>query len=106
MTTIVEYRESVPPVNDYPLLIVSPPRPSACCAEGMVRIGSDHIEHKPVFYYKRCRVCGFTVRLFRQPAFTPAADIAEKLRGRPRKVVEVEESEARGDAGVALLAAP
>lgn len=62
MTTIVEYREQMRPVNDYPERIVSPPRPSACCSGNMEPLGPGRIDGLWRFTYNRCRICGYTVR--------------------------------------------
>jgi hypothetical protein len=62
MKTIVDYCSHRAPSNDYPRRIVSPERPSACCGDGMERIGQAGLDGKWRFYYKRCRECGYTVR--------------------------------------------
>lgn len=64
MATIVTYSGRMRPVNAYPARIVSPQRPSACCATGMIQIGDLQTEGSGLYYYKRCRRCGFTVRHF------------------------------------------
>lgn len=64
MATIVTYSERMRPVNGYPMRIVSPERPSACCATDMIQIGDPQIEGSELYYYRRCQRCGFTVRHF------------------------------------------
>ncbi|HEY7676229.1 MAG TPA: hypothetical protein VIG69_04105 [Candidatus Methylomirabilis sp.] len=64
MPTIVEYRDQEQPVNEYPARIVSPPRPSACCARTMETLGRGQIEGLWRYVYRRCPTCGYTVRNF------------------------------------------
>ena len=64
MPTIVEYRDQEQPVNEYPARIVSPPRPSACCAGSMETLGQGQIEGLWRYVYRRCPTCGYTVRNF------------------------------------------
>ncbi len=44
MTSIIEYRTDLAPVNAYPRRIVSPPTPSACCLARMVPLGPGGID--------------------------------------------------------------
>ncbi len=62
--TIVEYTDEKRPVNNYPKLIVSPTRGKPCCAQNMEQIGGVEREEKRVYFYRRCRTCGYTVRHF------------------------------------------
>ncbi len=64
MATIVTYSKWMRPVNAYPVRIVSPERPSVCCTTDMIQIADLQIEGSGLYYYKRCRRCGFTVRHF------------------------------------------
>jgi hypothetical protein len=64
METIIEFRDDLAPVNAYPRRIVSPTRPSSCCAGHMARVGQPEIDVNWRFYYKRCTSCGYTVRCF------------------------------------------
>lgn len=64
MATIVRYIDQLRPANDYPYRIISPGRPSACCDTTMIQIGDLQVEGSGLYYYKRCRRCGFTVRHF------------------------------------------
>ncbi len=63
MPTIVEYTDEKPPLNHYPLRIISPSHSSPCCFSDMEEIGSAEQADRWVYRYKRCRTCGFTVRV-------------------------------------------
>ncbi len=63
MATIVEYTDTKPPQNLYPSRIISPPRSGACCFSDMEMIGEPHQEGNWMCQYKRCRTCGYAVRL-------------------------------------------
>ncbi len=63
-STIVEYTDEKPPVNAYPKRIVSPTRGDTCCAVSMAQIGGIKEGDKRSYFYRRCRVCGYTVRHF------------------------------------------
>jgi hypothetical protein len=67
MATIVEYTDCKPPENRYPHRIVSPPRSSACCFSAMEDVGRATREAHWEFRYRRCRTCGFTVRVILRP---------------------------------------
>lgn len=62
--TIVEYTIEKRARNAYPRLIISPPSPSRCCATKMEQVGKIQRGDTCPYFYKRCRVCGFTVRHF------------------------------------------
>ncbi len=64
MATIVEYNPSKQAVNAYPRWIISPLFPSPCCTSEMEPVGRQLEEDGWPFFYKRCRVCGYTVRRF------------------------------------------
>jgi len=66
MSTIVEYTDTKIPCNRYPRQIVSPVRSGACCFSHTEEIGLPEQDDHWIFRYKRCRVCGFTVRLVSQ----------------------------------------
>jgi hypothetical protein len=80
MSSIVEYRQDVPPRNDYPRRIVSPPAPSACCLGHMAQVGPGGIDARWRFYYKRCAVCGYTVRYFYAPSFLAVFEAGREVR--------------------------
>ncbi len=61
--TIVEYTDEKQPENRYPKWIISPPRSGPCCFSDMEEIGDPREDGRWVFQYKRCRRCGFTVRV-------------------------------------------
>ena len=63
MATIVEYTDQKKPQNRYPERIVSPSHSGPCCFSDMEEIGTSHREGRWVFGYKRCRTCGFAVRV-------------------------------------------
>lgn len=72
MATIVEYRDDKPPRNLYPDRIISPRRPSPCCAEHMALIGEPSVELRGQIQYKRCTECGYTVRAILTSLADPA----------------------------------
>jgi hypothetical protein len=78
MPTIVEYTDRKPPENQYPHRIVSPPRSSACCFSDMEDMGRATREAHWEFRYRRCRTCGFTVRVILRPI--PDEALLEDLR--------------------------
>ncbi len=61
--TIVEYTNRRPPTNHYPRRIVSPLRSGPCCFADMETLGGPVTEGRWVFEYRRCRTCGFCVRV-------------------------------------------
>ena len=63
MATIVEYTDRKRPQNRYPERIISPTRPQPCCFSDMEELVTSHATDRWVFQYKRCRQCGFTVRV-------------------------------------------
>ena len=78
MATIVEYTDRKRPQNLYPARIVSPARPQPCCYSDMAEIGTSHETDRWVFQYKRCKKCGFTVRVILREI--PDAALAAELR--------------------------
>lgn len=65
MATIVEYCDTKRPVNIYPRRIISPGHPKPCCVARMVQVGGlQQDERGRPFSYRRCEVCGFTLRHF------------------------------------------
>jgi len=63
MATIVEYTDQKTPENRYPERIVSPLRSRPCWFSDMAEIGTIRPDGRWVYQYKRCRQCGFTVRV-------------------------------------------
>ncbi len=63
MATIVEYTDSKTPQNLYPERIISPSRSAACCFSDMEPVGVAQQDGHWMYQYKRCRSCGFTVRV-------------------------------------------
>jgi ribosomal protein S14 len=63
MTTIVEYTDKKPSANWYPRRIISPPRPGSCCFSDMEELGNPQEDARWVYQYRRCRQCGYAVRV-------------------------------------------
>jgi len=63
MATIVEYTDRETPQNRYPEKIISPTRSGTCCYSEMEEIGMLQQTEHWEFRYKRCRKCGFTIRV-------------------------------------------
>jgi hypothetical protein len=80
MDSIIEYRDDRTPANDYPRRIVSPTAPSPCCMDHMERIGHCGFDANWRFFYKRCRICGYTVRCFYAPSLTAVFEAAREIR--------------------------
>jgi hypothetical protein len=78
MPTIVLYTDAQKPQNLYPKRIISPPRSGPCCFSDMQETGAPQEEGRWVFQYKRCRKCGYAVRVILREI--PDADLALKLR--------------------------
>jgi hypothetical protein len=78
MPTIVEYTNQKRPRNLYPERIISPPRSGPCCFTDMQEIGELQEEGRWVYQYKRCRKCGFAVRVILREI--PDAALAAELR--------------------------
>ena len=78
MPTIVEYTDQKRPKNLYPERIISPSRSGPCCFSDMEELGRSVQEGRWVFQYKRCRKCGFTVRVILREI--PDAALAADLR--------------------------
>jgi len=78
MPTIVQYTDEERPQNLYPTRIVSPSRSGPCCFSDMEETGRPQEEGRWVFQYKRCRKCGFAVRVILREI--PDAELALKLR--------------------------
>jgi hypothetical protein len=78
MATIVEYTEEERPENLYPLRIISPPRSGPCCFSDIEEVGDPQEEDHWLYQYKRCKRCGFTVRLILREILDAA--LAAELR--------------------------
>ena len=78
MPTIVTYTDREPAANRYPQRIVSPCRPGPCCFSDMEEVGAARQEGRWVFQYRRCRQCGFTVRVILREI--PDRVLVEELR--------------------------
>jgi hypothetical protein len=80
MDNIIEYRNDQPATNEYPRRIVSPTAPAACCMAHMERIGRPAFDAAWRFYYKRCSVCGYTVRCFYAPSILAILETARDIK--------------------------
>ncbi len=81
MATIVEYTDEEQPKNQYPQRIVSPLRSGPCCFTDMEEVGKPQEDGRWVFQYKRCRTCGFALRVILReiPDAALVADLREIL---------------------------
>jgi hypothetical protein len=78
MATIVEYSDQKPPMNRYPQHIISPPRAGGCCFSDMEELGMPQEDTRWVYQYRRCRQCGFAVRVILREI--PDAALVASLR--------------------------
>jgi len=78
METIVKYTDRQPPRNRYPNFIISPPHSGPCCFSEMEEIGGPQSNKRWIYQYKRCRRCGFAVRVIQGEI--PDANLAADLR--------------------------
>ena len=81
MPTIVEYSDHKPPTNQYPSRIISPPRAGGCCFSDMEELGTPQEDARWVYQYRRCRRCGFAVRVILReiPDIALVANLRETL---------------------------
>jgi len=63
MPTIVKYTDQQPSVNRYPQQIISPLQAGACCFSDMEVLGPPQTDARWAYQYRRCRQCGYTVRV-------------------------------------------
>lgn len=78
MPTIVEYTDQKQPRNLYPQRIISPVRSGPCCFTDMEEVGKPQEDGRWVFQYKRCKKCGFALRVILREI--PDAALAAELR--------------------------
>jgi hypothetical protein len=78
MATIVEYTDRKKPLNEFPDRIISPPRSGPCCFSDMEELGPAQQEGRWEYRLKRCRTCGFTVRVIQREILDEA--LAGELR--------------------------
>ncbi len=78
MSTIVEYTDHKAAKNQYPKRIISPAHSSACCFSNMEDLGEEQQEGRWIYRYRRCKSCGYTVRLIVREL--PDTDLIEQLR--------------------------
>ncbi len=62
MPTIVTYTDARPSRNHFPRRIISPTHGGPCCGSAMEPVGPLRRQHRYEFQYRRCPICGFTVR--------------------------------------------
>ncbi len=67
MPTIVTYTDKQPPRNQFPQRIISPTRSGPCCFSAMEAVGGVGRDDRWEYTYRRCRTCGFTVRVVVRP---------------------------------------
>ena len=79
---MTEYSNRKAAKNQYPRQIVSPMQPDRCCFSDMESLGTPMHEGDCVLQYKRCRTCGFAVRLILRPLPNPI------LTARLRKILQ------------------
>ncbi len=63
MPTIVTYTDEQPPLNHFPERIISPTHSGPCCFSAMEDPGPVRRADRWEYAYRRCRTCGFTVRV-------------------------------------------
>ena len=78
LATIVEYTDQKPAKNQFPQRIVSPVRSGPCCFTDMEEVGEPQEDGRWVFQYKRCKKCGFSLRVILREI--PDAALASELR--------------------------
>jgi len=57
------YTDGTPPCNEFPRRILSPTRSGPCCFSVMEELGRVRRGPRYEYVYRRCRTCGFTVRV-------------------------------------------
>ncbi len=89
MATIVEYTDRKRPQNLYPDRIISPPHSGPCCFTNMRSVGRAERDGRWECRYKRCRTCGFTVRVILReiPDEALIRDLRETLQNSFRRNV-------------------
>ncbi len=78
MGTIVEYTDRKAAENRYPHRIISPSRSGPCCFSNMTEFGEEEREGRWIYRYRRCKHCGYTVRLIVREL--PDTELIEDLR--------------------------
>ena len=62
MPSLVPYTDQQPPTNRYLYQIIPPPRAGVCCVSAMAWLDARR-DVRGVYQDRRCRRCGFTVRV-------------------------------------------
>lgn len=73
MATSVEYTDQQPPANRYLHRIISPPRAGDCCFSAMEWLDAPRRDARRVYQDRRCRRCGFAVRVILREIPDPAS---------------------------------
>ncbi len=55
------------PLNHFPRRIIPPTSSGPCCFSAMEDLGKVHRGERYEYTYRRCRICGFTVRVIVRP---------------------------------------
>ncbi len=78
MVTIVTYTDARPSCNHFPRRIISPTHAGPCCDAAMAPVGALRRQHRYEFQYRRCLICGFTVRFIVR--FRLCTDVARQAK--------------------------
>ena len=80
MPSLVPYTDQEPPTNRYRHQLIAPPRAGVCCVSAMAWLDARR-DVRGVYQDRRCRRCGFTVRVLRHeiPDTTRVATLRESL---------------------------
>ena len=78
MPTLVTYTDTTPPRNQFPRRIISPTHSGWCWISAMEALGQVRREGRYEYTNRRCRTCGFTVRVFVR--YLPDQERIAKLR--------------------------
>ena len=88
LRNIIRYKDDEEPRNEYPKLIVSPPRGNVCCTdENREVVGNVREVDGFKFCYKICRTCGHAVRYF-YPAIKTNDKAVREYRAWKRYMVQ------------------
>jgi ribosomal protein S14 len=63
MPSLVPSTDQRPPTNRYRHQMIAPPRASVCCVAAMEWLDAPQRDVRGVYQDRRCRRCGFTVRV-------------------------------------------
>jgi hypothetical protein len=82
VATILKYMDAKAPRNQYPRRIISPSQSGPCCFTHMEDLGPVRQDGRWEYRYRRCRTCGFTVRVILRalPDTTLIRDLRRTLK--------------------------